>query len=267
MGLCSYFSHDGPKLVFLAVLLAVHVGAFHALRYLKNFPPHKSNACIHSRNAMSHSRVYLYKHTYTHTHTLFCRHGDHVTTMKKASYNNHVSAWTPLVAKDTPLFGVDRVVELYPLKNAKGLKKDYEFKLRFSFLEGKFLTPWITVRSKTGEQLRAVQFDFLYIGDYVTGMKWQIEYRDPPAEGGGSAQTVQDEKFMSIRYHWHKDGEVDSAFGFTVFLIMSVLSAIAGGINVIGGCDSYRTVNTIELEEKRRKEAARNKLDKDDRDD
>jgi len=164
-------------------------------------------------------------------------YGDHVNMLKMTQYRGYRTAWTELVSRYTPRFGMDRTVKLHAMSSSKTYSAFEEFKISFAFDHENFLTSWITITDGKGHFLNYIEIDFIYAGDHIQSVKWQAVYYEDEHKGDRS-------DYVFIRYHWKELVESDAATGLNVLLIASLIVAYTCGAMIVIGFDKKKVKRT-----------------------
>ncbi|GAB5366688.1 hypothetical protein AAMO2058_001165100 [Amorphochlora amoebiformis] len=104
------------------------------------------------------------------------RHGDHVTLLKRVQYKGMRTAWSEMEGSLTPYFGVERTIPIDPIfdiqkTTASQYKTHDPLKIKFSFVNDRFLTPWLTITDGRGHYIHNIYFTFLYSGHHIKRVK------------------------------------------------------------------------------------------------
>ncbi len=147
------------------------------------------------------------------------RHGDHVTLLKRSQYLGKKTGFSEMTGQHSPHFGVDRVVELNPLfevqkKTSSRYQTNSAFKMSFSFVNDRFLTPWLTVTDGHGHYLHNIRFTFRYTGHHIKAVDVETDYHPR------GAIEVPPEHIRLV-YQWEEDVELDSQLGFTAVVAVT----------------------------------------------
>jgi len=143
------------------------------------------------------------------------RIGDPVSMLRRSQYKQSRTAWSEMFAQDTPRFGISRTIKLNPLQNVLDFTSTEEFKLAFSIADDRFLTPWLTVMDGTGNYLNVIEFTFIYSGNYLKQVKWNLEYHPE--------NVPNRPDHIYLRYTWEEQVETDSHAGLTFLVIFCTL--------------------------------------------
>mmetsp|Transcript_1211 Transcript_1211/g.2784 ORF Transcript_1211/g.2784 Transcript_1211/m.2784 type:complete len:201 (+) Transcript_1211:47-649(+) len=149
------------------------------------------------------------------------RHGDHVTLLKRSQYEGLKTAWSEIGGNHSPHFGIDRTVRLDPMfdiqtRTGDQYKTDQAYKIAFSFVNDRFLSPWITVTDGKGHYLKNIFFTFRYSGHHIKGVDVDSDYHTqkiPP-------------KHVHLVYHWEEDVDTNSELGFLTLASLALLGTV-----------------------------------------
>mmetsp|Transcript_5562 Transcript_5562/g.7406 ORF Transcript_5562/g.7406 Transcript_5562/m.7406 type:complete len:215 (-) Transcript_5562:246-890(-) len=153
------------------------------------------------------------------------RHGDLVTVLKRSQYQGMKTAWSEMNGNLAPHFAVDRTIRIDPMfeiqkKTASQYKTHDTFKISFSFINERFITPWLTVTDGRGHYLHNIYFTFVYDGHHLKSVRVDSDYHPDEA-----LKVPPDH--VNLVYRWETDVEVDTHTGFTTLTAMTSLGTLA----------------------------------------
>mmetsp|Transcript_41974 Transcript_41974/g.67512 ORF Transcript_41974/g.67512 Transcript_41974/m.67512 type:complete len:215 (-) Transcript_41974:1723-2367(-) len=152
------------------------------------------------------------------------RHGDLVTVLKRSQYQGMKTAWSEMNGNLAPHFAVDRTIRIDPMfeiqkQTASQYKTHDAFKISFSFINERFITPWLTVTDGRGHYLHNIYFTFVYAGHHLKSVRVDSDYH--PDE---SLKVPPDH--VNLIYRWETDVEVDTHTGFTTLTALTCLGTL-----------------------------------------
>ncbi|KAL9647371.1 hypothetical protein ABK040_011735 [Willaertia magna] len=178
------------------------------------------------------------------------RVGDSVPMMKRIQYNDQRTQFSEVPYSDTPRFGLPKLIKItgvqsiieafHSINPSEEQQNDEEYyeklledskgdmKISFAFHHPHFVTPWITIFSKSNDKtakfnfLKQIDFIFYYSGDTIRDIKHNLQYYDQDDPVSQKASTIASD--IIVNYHWHEVVEKDTSLGLSVLYFVSFVS-------------------------------------------
>jgi len=142
------------------------------------------------------------------------RLGDPIPLSRKTITNDKTEDWHEIISKLSPKFGFSTNLNLpYPVDTDNPQSPNQNIKMMFSIDEGKFLSPYFIMRDRNNF-LQTLEFVFLYSGDSLVNVKYNLKYSDDHSQPPASLEIV---------YVWENFAEQDTTLGLGALLVLGFI--------------------------------------------